>query len=301
MRRKALLALAVLTLAAAITVVLEQRLRPPTERTTAYPTMITDDEGVTSTVSAAPMRIVSLAPQFTETIFAVGVGARLVGVSAGESYPPEATALPKMTSADGLTPDVQLIVEARPDLVLASGMPSAAWKAQLRNSGIPVVTFNANGVDDALNDIETVGRLVDRADEADAITRKVRGVITRLSNAPDAKRPSVFVVSFNSPLYEADSGGYIEDLVGKAGGRLVAASGGGGASSVTLDQVNSLVPERCIVPESAGQPQTIFTGTGPCANGQGVLVLKDDLLFRPGPRIATALDTIARFLGVQQA
>lgn len=297
MRRKALLALAALTLAAAITVALEQRLRPPVERTTLYPTMVTDDDGVTSTVTSAPMRIVSLAPQFTETIFVMGVGARLVGVSAGESFPPEATALPNMTSADGLTPDLRSIEQARPDLVLTSGMPSAAWKAQLRNAGIPVVTFNATGVEDALNDIETVGRLVDRANEADAITRKVRGVITRLSKGPDAKRPSVFVLSFSPPLYEADSGGYIEDLVGKAGGKLVAAAGGGGASKVTLGQIRSLAPEICIVPTSSGPPRATFSEEGPCADERSVLSLNDDLLFRPGPRMATALEAIARFLG----
>src|SRR5438067_8250514 len=79
---------------------------------------VKDDTGHRVELPRPARRIVSLTPGTTEMLFAVGAGSRLVGVSAADDFPPAARALPKIGSYSG--PDLERIVAARPDLVVAA-------------------------------------------------------------------------------------------------------------------------------------------------------------------------------------
>src|SRR5437870_4354596 len=85
--------------------------------------------------SGWPARVVSLTPSVTENIFALGLGDRLVGVTTGCDYPPEAKALPKI---GGPSPDLERIVALRPDVVAGDGRVSGRHLDRLRAIGVPV-------------------------------------------------------------------------------------------------------------------------------------------------------------------
>src|SRR3989441_12856054 len=77
---------------------------------------VTDDAGRRVTLAVPARRIVSLLPSFTEILFAIGAGERLVGRTTWCDYPPEALAVPSV--GDGMPPSVEAVAARRPDLVL---------------------------------------------------------------------------------------------------------------------------------------------------------------------------------------
>src|SRR5712671_8065591 len=77
---------------------------------------VTDDASRRVTLAAPARRVVSLLPSFTEILFAIGAGDRLVGRTTWCDYPPEARQVPSV--GDGINPNLEAVVAARPDLVV---------------------------------------------------------------------------------------------------------------------------------------------------------------------------------------
>ncbi|HSN57698.1 MAG TPA: helical backbone metal receptor, partial [Candidatus Sulfomarinibacteraceae bacterium] len=102
---------------------------------------------------APPQRIVSLAPSLTETLFALGVGGRVVGVTRYCAHPPEVRTLPRI--GGHLDPSYEAIVALEPDLVVA--IPSSeASEARLRSLGVPVLRVDQHDVDSVLQSISVL-------------------------------------------------------------------------------------------------------------------------------------------------
>lgn len=258
-----------------------------------FPLTLVDDEGASMTLANKPARIISLAPYITETLFAIGAGDSIIAVGAGETYPPEATAIPPLVEPDGFTPSATSILAAKPDLVLTSGFTKAPWKDQVRAS-VPVFTLEATSVDDALSDIAKVGALSGRAVTAKALVTRMRKGLPDLAKT-DGK--TVMIETLEDPLQVAGSGGYLEDLVARAGGKLVAPSGGQSVPT-TPAGIAGTNPHLYVVPASAGSKEQVAARRGfgaiPAFTQGRILVIDDALLFRPGPRLATAIRTLDR-------
>src|SRR3989440_8817256 len=105
--------------------------------------VVTDDAGRRVTLVAPARRIVSLLPSFTEILFAIGAGDRLVGRTSWCDYPPAALAVPSV--GDGMPPSVEAVAARRPDLVVVyrSG-PNVTPPPQLQRPGVQTVPFDLN-------------------------------------------------------------------------------------------------------------------------------------------------------------
>src|SRR5437867_2171783 len=110
-----------------------------------------DDTGHTVLLSRPAKRVVSLAPSSTEMVFAVGAGALLVGVSTYDDFPPAARKLPKIGTFSG--PDLERIVAARPDLVVAAYGNPLELIDRLRRRNIAVYVSNPSSVDGVLRNL----------------------------------------------------------------------------------------------------------------------------------------------------
>ncbi len=100
-----------------------------------------------------PQRIVSLAPSLTETLFALGVGDRVVGVTRYCAYPPEVRDLPLI--GGHLDPNFEAIVSLAPDLVVL--IPSGEANARrLEALGVPVLQIDQHDVDSLLESVSIV-------------------------------------------------------------------------------------------------------------------------------------------------
>src|SRR6267143_1737936 len=131
---------------------------------------VTDDAGRQVTLAAPARRIVSLLPSFTEILFAIGAGDRLVGRTTWCDYPPEALAVPSV--GDGMPPSVEAVAARRPDLVvLYRSGPNVAAAEQLERLGIRTILLDLNLLEELGPTARRLGVLTGQGKRADSLAR----------------------------------------------------------------------------------------------------------------------------------
>jgi iron complex transport system substrate-binding protein len=167
-------------------------------------------------VSQYPSRIVCLTEETTETLYLLGEGARVVGVSGYTCRPPEARQKPRVSAF--INARFDKIEALKPDLVLAFSDLQADIARELIRRGHAVYTFNQRSVSEILQMIRIVGALVGRADAGDALAARLeRGLDEiRTRAAGFARRPKVFFEEWDAPLISGIR--WVEELVEIAGG-----------------------------------------------------------------------------------
>jgi iron complex transport system substrate-binding protein len=261
----------------------------------AYPVRLRDDRGVTVTVPAEPQRIVALLPSHTETLFALGVGARVVGVDDFSDYPPEVARLPRL----GGLYDAHLepLLSLKPDLVLAS--ESSASATRLEQMGLTVWGGSARTFDDIFRVIETIGRLVDRPGDAQKVSERIRHDIEAIESRLRGRDHVRVYYELDATPYAVGSSSFIGVMLAKAGGDDIVPA--------ELGDFPKINPEAVI----AGNPSVILgasleevaerPGWDKIAAVRAARVYKfppaeAQLIARPGPRIADGLRVLARRL-----
>jgi iron complex transport system substrate-binding protein len=217
-------------------------------------------------VTRFPSRIVCLTEETTETLYLLGQGERVVGVSGYTVRPPEARQKPKVSAF--INARFDKILALRPDLVLAFSDLQADLAAELVRRGLAVVTFNQRSVAEILQMIRMLGGLVGCQAQAEALAERLERDLDRIrQTASDfAERPRVFFEEWDDPLISGIR--WVEELVEIAGGTPIfpelAAAG--------------LAKDRIVDPAEVARrdPQVIF------ASWCGKKVRKDTIRSRAG-------------------
>ena len=163
-----------------------------------------------------PERIVCLTEETTETLYLLGQGHRIVGISGYTVRPPEAREKPKVCAF--ITAKFDKIEELKPDLVLAFSDLQADIVAELVRRGMTVATFNQRSVAEILTMIRMVGGLVGCQHDADRLAHELRDGLARIreSAARFPRRLRVFFEEWSDPLISGIR--WVEELVAIAGG-----------------------------------------------------------------------------------
>jgi iron complex transport system substrate-binding protein len=174
---------------------------------------------------ATPERIVSMAPNITEILFALGLGGRVVGVTRFCDWPPEARALPKIGGL--VDPNAEVVRSLDPDLVIAFRGNPLRLVDRIGKLGLPVFVLDiGEGLNALFPLIERMGRVTRteiRAAEliaglrsrVEAVDAEVRGALSR---------PEVFAILYGQGLWTCGGESYLDDLIARAGGTNVASS-----------------------------------------------------------------------------
>lgn len=273
-----------------------------------YPVTLTDDAGREVAIDAEPERIVSLAPSNTEIVCALDACERLVGVTDFDDYPPQVAEVDDVVIAAQV--DVERVVAAEPDLVLAAGnelTPSAVIE-QLDGLDLTVIVLYPESLEEVYADIELVGAALDRASRADelvtAMEDRVAGVVAAVEGA---QRPLTMYEVFYSEgtTYTAGEGSFIASLLELAGATPLTGDARGVIAAEDLVAAN---PELILLgtasydpslsdPEAALATVVARPGWSELAAvkaGQVVPYLDDIVTTRPGPRIVDGLESLAR-------
>jgi iron complex transport system substrate-binding protein len=167
-------------------------------------------------MSRYPSRIVCLTEETTETLYLLGQGNRIVGVSGYTVRPPEARLKPKVSAF--INAKFDKIQALQPDLVLAFSDLQADLAAELVRRGINVVVFNQRSVAEILQMIAMLGGLVGCQREAERLADKLAGDLDRIREraARFPVRPRVFFEEWDEPLISGIR--WVEELVEIAGG-----------------------------------------------------------------------------------
>lgn len=258
-----------------------------------FPLRIEDDLGRTVMVAREPRRIVTLLPSHSETVCALGVCDRLVGVDEFSDYPPEVTRLPKL----GGMYDARLesMLGLSPDLVVSSeGLPALATMERV---GLTVWGGSARRLEDVYRVIRAIGALVGRPAEGAKLAERVRADVEagaeRLRNLP---RVRVYYELDATP-FAAGPDSFIGELLSKAGGDNVVPRGIGDFPKVSAEVVANSDPEVVFGPDFDALAKRPGWDRTAAVRNHRVFALTDaDRAFvvRPGPRIAEGLRVLAR-------
>src|SRR5687768_7513007 len=169
--------------------------------------------------SKYPSRIVCLTEETTETLYLLGEGDRVVGVSGYTVRPPEARSKPRVSAY--INARFEKIEALRPDLILAFSDLQADIAAELIRRGFSVVTFNQRSVEEVLQMIRMVGALVGRGDAADALAGSYSRALEAIRARTAARdyRPRVFFEEWDNPLISGIR--WVDELIEIAGGQPI--------------------------------------------------------------------------------
>src|SRR6185436_18424303 len=167
-------------------------------------------------MSRYPSRIVCLTEETTETLYLLGQGERIVGVSGYTVRPPEARLKPKASAF--INAKFDKIEALRPDLVLAFSDLQADLAAELVRRGVNVVVFNQRSVAEILQMIAMLGGLVGCQVEAERLADSLAADLDRVRASAErfSTRPRVFFEEWDDPLISGIR--WVEELVEIAGG-----------------------------------------------------------------------------------
>ncbi len=276
----------------------------PAATVTVYPLTLTDDAGRSVTLPAKPVRILTLAPGHTETLFALGLGEAVVGTDDYSDYPAAAAAVAKVGGA--IDPNYEQIVALAPDLVLTVGSADSAGVQRLTALGLPVVVLQATTVADILADIETIGRITGvsaaAADLVADLAAEIAAVQAELSQIAPVEQVTVFY-EVSPPgewgMWTAGPGSFIHDLVVLAGGSNIAGDLPAAYSSYSEEMLFANNPQVILTPNPetpAGITSRDGWETLSAVQAGRVYLVDADTVSRPGPRIVSALRLIAAAL-----
>lgn len=258
---------------------------------------------VAPAAAAAAERIVSLAPNLTELLFAAGAGDRLVGASEWSDYPEAARRLPRVGDAFRL--DYERILSLAPDLVVAweTGTPRPQVD-RLRELGLEVVSIGVETLGDIPRALEELGRLAGSAAAADAAAGELRAGIAALEAEYRGRREvTVFVQLDEQPLFTVTGRHLISGMLALCGGRNVFADLPGVAPAVDLEAVLAKDPQVILVTAARGDPRKQWARWPQLAavRAGNVLVVPPDEVTRATPRALSGARTVCETLDAARA
>lgn len=268
---------------------------------------VTDAAGRQVSLARLPARIISLAPNATEIVFALGEGDKLVGVDQFSDYPDAAKKLPRMSN--GFDPNNEQIIAAKPDLVLAAGItsPDAIKKLEDLKLNVLVVGAEKTSFENVMRDIKVMGQLLGAPDQAAAVVKamqdKIASVQARVAQAKT--QPRVFWeldATDPSKPYTAGPGSFVDELIAMAGGENIGKDLKSPYAQVSAEEVVSANPEVIIMSDAAYGVAPESVGKRPgwdvmdAVKNHRVFPIDDNLVSRPGPRLADGLEAAAKLI-----
>jgi iron complex transport system substrate-binding protein len=260
-----------------------------------------DDRGVNVRLAQPAARIVSLAPNVTEVLFAVGAGQQVVGVSAHSDYPPQARGLPVAAGFADLDPE--RVLAFKPDLVVGwiSGSRARALE-RIENAGVATYLTEPQRAADIERTLIHLGILTGHAGQGREAADKFRGRMENL-RAQYSERPSlkVFVQLTSRPILSLSSRHFFGEMLEICGGQNIAGDAAPAAPVLDPERVLALAPEVILfsskppLPDESRRYWSRYPHL-PAVRKGNLFALDDDLVFRPGPRLAEGAAQICELL-----
>ena len=264
---------------------------------------VTDQLGRKVIIPDNPKRIIALAPNIAEIIFAIEQGHRLVGATQFSNYPEDAKALPRVGSYVHL--DIEKIIALKPDLCIATkdGNPIEVIQ-MLEALDVPIYAVNPRNLTTVMATLAEMGALLNAQDIAQQVVINMKGridtVVATVSRTNS--RPRVFYQIGISPIVSAGTQTCIHELIEMAGGDNIA-KGPASYPRFSYEQILGLSPDIIIITSMARG--TVFEKVKtqwmqwediPAIKNNRISLANSDILDRPTPRLVEGLEMLARII-----
>lgn len=274
---------------------------------TSYPLTIANGLGGTITLPQRPERIISLAPNVTEILFAIGAGPRVVGVTRFCNYPPEAQ---KRKKTGGFT-DIQFetVLMLKPDLIIASRGNPRPNIDRLAEQGLTVVGIEPQSIGELHDAISFLGQVTGNRAGAERVIGETDRVLGEVKKAlAGAKtRPRVYFGGLKGPYFAAGTNSFIGRCIEVAGGDNIARGPQESWPILSMETILKRNPEVVIVGLYGNmstdtsrekilarlRSDRVWSQISAVQTGR-VHALDNDAVHRAGPRTAQIVAEMAR-------
>lgn len=276
-----------------------QAVKSTDTRTTQYPLILKDSNNDEVKIDKEPQKVISLGPNITETIFAIGAGDKLAGRTDYCDYPEEAK---KVQAVGSLTdPSIEKIAEIKPDVVIASTHFKPEVEKKLKDIGVKVVVlYSEESFDGVYKTIDDMGKLLNRQDGADKVIKDMQSKVQMVQDkVKGLNKPSLYyVVGFGKSQYTAGGDTFIGKIIEMAGAKNAADDVKGW--SYSLEKLVEKNPDLLVCSKFNDAKKGIQSENGYKdlkAVKEGKLYeLDNNLLDRQGPRLADGLLELAKIV-----
>jgi ABC-type Fe3+-hydroxamate transport system substrate-binding protein len=258
---------------------------------------VTDDAGDSVLVATPARRVVSLIPATTELLFALGAGEQVVGRTTWCDYPAAAAAVPNL--GDGISPNLEAVLAASPDLViLYNSSQNARVAGRLRELGIPALRLTTDLLSDVGRVARVLGGLTGHRREADSLSAALDTALATASLPPDSAGPRVLLLVWEQPPMTVGRGSYLSELVERAGGRNLFGDLAASAGTVSLEAIAVRDPDLILT--TADGPAAFLDRPEwqvvPAVRERRLVKVAGSEFARPGPRTPMAIRSLAAML-----
>lgn len=264
---------------------------------------ITDDAGVEVSFDSIPKRIVSLAPNITEALFAIGADSLIAGVTNFCDYPPEAKL--KTKTGSYLSPDYETMVSLKPDLIIINveNISNPTYQA-LKNTGAKLFVSNAKDIKGILKMLNDLGKITGKETESEKLVENILKEKHNYENEnkPDEKEKSFITVSVN-PLMTANGGTFISEVAALAGFENIYGNQKVEYPLISYEDVMSKNPSVIILPIDTANQNILIKFTGEISEklnaanavkNKRIILVDENIMFRPGPRVMEAVEILRK-------
>jgi iron complex transport system substrate-binding protein len=261
-----------------------------------------DDLGRTLTLAQPASRVISLTPGITESLFALGAGERVVGVTDYCTYPLEASSRPRVGGM--VNPSIETIVGLNPDLILMSmeGNLRQDFTA-LTSLGIPVFVTNPRNLEGIYRSLRALGRLTGTTNHADAVVASMQARENAIRIHLPKKKQRVLLLVSIQPLIVAGKNTFLDELLTLAGGENLAAASALTYPTYSRETVVAQNPDAMVLVSDVVTNLEILTDIFPewsrltAVRRHRIYRVDADILSRPGPRSIDGLELLSSIIG----
>ena len=276
---------------------------PPDNTTGPASREVTDETGRSVRIPQPVRRIVSLAPSVTETLFALGLGDRIVGDTDFCDYPPEAKQ--KRRIGGPVDPNIEVIAALHPDLVVgARSINRLASVHSLEQLGIPVYGTDPRSVEQVLTSTERLGELLGAGDAGRSLLTNLRARLSQIDRSLAGLPPqTVMMVVWLDPLISVGRNTFLEDALRRAGAHSIIDTQQSWPN-INLEEVIRLQPKYLIF--SSDDPQQVQRQLAELQNRPAWrqldavrnrrFIVVSEAISHPSPRLVDGIEQLAAAL-----
>lgn len=271
-----------------------------TLKNTTYPVKIKDSFNREVTIQKEPKKVISVAPNITETIYALNKQNTLIGRTDFCTYPKEVSSIP---SIGGLTdPNIEKIAQLKPDLVIASNHFRMEDLKKLEELNIKVVVLSGpDSFESTYDVINNVGKILNANSKAASVVSAMKKKVAYVEEKVNGKStPSVYyVVAFGKGGdFTAGKDTFIGKMITMAGGKNAADDTTGWKYST--EKLIEKNPDILICSNKLNSKNEIKTSNGykdlDAVKKNKLFEIDEDIINRQGPRLADGLEALAKLI-----
>ena len=263
-----------------------------------YPLSFTDSLGTEITIEKEPERIVSLAPNITEMVYALGLSDKLVGRTDYCIYPEEVNKVQSI--GDLMNPNIEKIMELEPDVIISSSLLTEEYQNKFKELKIQVINIaDTDSFEGVYNSIKSMGKLFNVEEKAAEVINSIKDKVAEVEGKVASKsKPSVYyVVGFGQGGdYTATGETFVNDIITYAGGDNIAKDVTGWTFS--KEMLIEKDPEIILLPSYYYDEFISTEGYKDltAVKNKKVYVVDNNVIDVQGPRIGEGVEAVAKAL-----